>query len=285
MGVDFEKRKENALKVEFVKQCPECGTDLERNEGEANHYCPNYLHCPPQIKGRIEHFISRKAMDIDGIGEETVDLLFSEGLVRNIADLYDLNKGQLVPLERLGEKSAANIVESIKASVNVPYPRVLFALGIRHVGETVAKTLASEFPSIEDLMAADTEQLTAVREIGPRIAGSIRGYFEDTENMQIISRLRDHGLKLRGEGKQMQPGGGTLEGRIIVVSGVFTRHSREEYKEIIERNGGKNASSVYGNTSFILAGGNMGPAKKEKAAELGIPLVGEDEFLAMAGEE
>ena len=284
VGVDFDKRTSDSRKVTFITNCPECGTELLKNEGEANHYCPNYLHCPPQIKGRIEHFISRKAMDIDGLGEETVDLLFSNNLIRNIADLYDLRKEQLIPLERMGEKSASNILKSIDDSVNVPYARVLFALGIRHVGETVAKTLAREFPSIEELMSAGNERLTSTREIGPKIAGSIINYFEDEENRLIISRLKFFGLKF-SENAAIKASGGKLEGKIIVISGVFNRHSRDEYKQIIENLGGKNSSSISGNTSFILAGENMGPSKKEKAKELGVSLMDEENFLKLIGED
>lgn len=284
VGVDHDKRTSENRKVIFITDCPECGTELVKNEGEANHFCPNYLHCPPQIKGRIEHFISRKAMDIDGLGEETVDLLFSNNLVRNIADLYELKKEQIIPLERMGEKSASNILKSISDSVKVPYARVLFALGIRHVGETVAKTLAREFPSIEELMSADIERLTSTREIGPKIAGSIMNYFEDEENKLIISRLISFGLKF-SETIPIKASGGKLKGKIIVISGVFNRHSRDEYKEIIESMGGKNSSSISGNTSFILAGDNMGPSKKERAEELGVPLMDELDFLKLIGEE
>lgn len=283
VGVDSSVRDESSKRIEFIDECPECGTALVRNEGEANHYCPNYLHCPPQIKGRIEHFIGRKAMDIDGLGEETVDLLFSRGLIRTIADLYDLRAEQLVPLERMGEKSAARIISSIKASAGVPYHRVVFALGIRHVGETVAKTLASEFPSIEQLMSADIETLTAVNEIGPRIASSIIAWFADPENIEIINRLRAAGIKMTGEAKT-EGTGNTLKGKTVVISGVFTKHTRDEYKDLIERNGGKNSSSISGSTSFILAGENMGPSKREKAGELGIKIISEDEFLLMTGE-
>jgi DNA ligase (NAD+) len=280
VGVDYNSRDENSKAIGFIDACPECGTLLVKNEGEANHFCPNYLHCPPQIKGRIEHFISRKAMDIEGLGEETVDLLFSVGLIKNIADLYDLMADQLVPLERMGEKSAAKIIESIKESVNVPYPRVLFALGIRHVGETVAKTLAARFKSLDDLMAADQDILTGVREIGPRIASSIRTYFSDTENIEIIGRLKSAGIQMKGETKS-QSTGNSLSGNIIVISGVFSHHTRDEYKELIEENGGKNASSISGSTSFVLAGDNMGPSKREKAEELGINIITEEEFLKM----
>jgi DNA ligase (NAD+) len=283
VGVDIEKRSASNIKAEFINICPECGSDLVRNEGEANHYCPNYLHCPPQIKGRMEHFISRKAMDIDGLGEETVDLLFSKGLIHNIADIYELQKEQLIPLERLGEKSAGNIIKSIKESLKVPYHRVLYALGIRHVGETVAKTISKEFPNIDELIAADAVRLTGVKEIGPKIAGSIINYFEDAENKEIIKRLKSFGIRF-SETKTEATIRGNLSGKTIVISGVFIKHSREEYKDIIEKNGGKNSSSISGTTSFILAGESMGPSKKEKAAELGIPLIDEKEFLSMIGE-
>ena len=284
VGVDRDKRSAELQKIEFIANCPECGTLLARNEGEANHYCPNYLHCPPQIKGRIEHFISRRAMDIEGIGEETVDLLFSNGLVKNVADLYELTAAQLVQLERMGEKSAANILASISESVNTPYHRVLFALGIRHVGETVAKTLAGEFPSLDELMEADIEKLTSVREIGPKIAASICAYFNDEDNRIVISRLKGYGLRFQGEPKQKSEGG-VLEGKSIVISGVFEKHSRDEYKELIEKLGGKNASSISKSTSFVLAGENMGPSKRDKAVELGVELMSEKDFLKLIGEE
>jgi DNA ligase (NAD+) len=284
VGVDPSSRKDDSKAVKFIDICPECGTALMRNEGEANHFCPNYLHCPPQIKGRIEHFISRKAMDIEGLGEETVDLLFNKGLIRNIADLYGLQTAQLIPLDRMGEKSAGNILKSIKGSVNVPYHRVLYALGIRHVGETVAKTIASKFRSLDELMAADEEKLTSVREIGPKIASSIVTYFRDPENIEIIERLKSTGIRLRGE-TGVDDKGNALEGMVIVISGVFTKHSRDEYKGLIERNGGKNSSSLSGSTSFILAGENMGPSKREKAKELGIKIMNEEEFLKLTGEE
>jgi len=284
VGVDLTNRANGSSKVNFISYCPECGTLLIKNEGEANHYCPNYLHCPPQIKGRIEHFVSRKAMDIDGLGEETVDLLFSKGLISNIADLYELKKENLVPLERLGEKSAANIIKSVNDSLNAPYHTVLFALGIRHVGETVAKTLAKKFRTIDELIAADAEQLTAVNEIGPKIAGSIIAYFEDEENKEIIRRLKSRGIRF-SEGTTGSALSDKLNGRIIVISGVFNKHTRDEYKEIIEKNGGKNSSSISANTSFILAGENMGPAKKERALELEVDIMNEEEFLKLIGEE
>jgi DNA ligase (NAD+) len=283
-GVDHSYRNESSSKIQFITVCPECGTTLIKNEGEANHFCPNYLHCPPQIKGRIEHFIGRRAMDIDGLGEETIDLLFSEKLIRDISDLYDLKLEQLVNLDRLGQKSASNILKSIKRSVEVPYSRVLFALGIRHVGETVAKTLSARFRTIDDLINADMQQLTDVNEIGPKIASSIIAYFSDKDNLEIIKRLKAAGLRFSGKEESTKTGN-SLDGKTIVISGTFQKHSRDEYKEIIERNGGKNASSVSGNTSFILAGDNMGESKKEKASELGIPLWSETEFLKEIGEE
>ncbi len=284
VGVDHSFKNEQSQKITFINTCPECGTVLIRNEGEANHFCPNYLHCPPQIKGRIEHFISRKAMDIDGLGEKTVDLLFNKGLIRNFADLYDLRLEQLVPLVRMGEKSAANILKSIRKSIDTPYHRVLFALGIRHVGETVAKTISGKFRSLDDLLKADLEELTTVREIGPKIASSIISFFSDEENLEIIQRLKLTGIKFSSE-KEDRQAGTSLNGKTIVISGVFQRHTRDEYKELIEKNGGKNSSSISGNTSFILAGDNMGPSKKEQAEKLGVPTVNEIEFLRMIGEE
>jgi DNA ligase (NAD+) len=284
VGVDHSFRNADSRKIEFLAECPECGTRLVKNEGEANHFCPNYLHCPPQIKGRIEHFISRKAMNIEGLGEETVDLLFSGNLIRNFSDLYSLDIEQLIPLERMGQKSASNIINSIKRSAETPYHRVLFALGIRHVGETVAKTIAERFRTIESLISASPEELIAVREIGPKIAASIVTYFTDKENLEILERLRQAGIRLAGD-TETRNKGGKLEGKSIVISGIFQLRSRDEYKELIEMNGGKNVSSVSGSTSFILAGDNMGQSKKEKAHELGIPLLNENEFLKLLNEE
>ncbi|OFY57990.1 MAG: DNA ligase (NAD(+)) LigA [Bacteroidetes bacterium RBG_19FT_COMBO_42_10] len=284
VGVDHSSRNENSREIEFISNCPECRTALVRNEGEANHFCPNYLHCPPQLKGRIEHFIGRKAMDIDGLGEETIDLLFKNNLIRNYADLYQLKAEQLIPLERMGEKSALNIINSIKASLSAPYSRVLFALGIRHVGETVAKTIAERFNSIDELIRADLEELTSIHEIGPKIASSIISFFADEDNISIIDRLKSYGIKFTGE-ENKKVVSDRLKGKSIVISGVFSKHTREEYKEIIEMNGGRNSGSISGNTSFILAGEDMGPSKKEKAAELGIPLVNENEFLKLIGED
>jgi DNA ligase (NAD+) len=283
-GVDIAARDLKSERISFITNCPECGTVLVKNEGEASHICPNYLHCPPQIKGRILHFISRRAMDIEGLGEETVDLLFSLNMISTFADLYDLTKEQLIPLERMGEKSASNIINSIKGSVNVPYHRCLYALGIRHVGETVAKTIARRFRSIDDLMNASLEAITAVREIGPKIAASILTYFADEENRVIIGRLKAAGISLSDTSAQVA-GGISLAGKTIVISGSFTRHTREEYKDMIENHGGKNAGSISKSTSFILAGENMGPAKKDKAQELGIPMLSEDEFLKIISKE
>ena len=282
VGVDHTFRNKESKKIIFISNCPECGTSLIKNEGEANHFCPNYLHCPPQIKGRIGHFISRRAMDIDGLGEETVDLLYNRKLIKNISDLFDLQLEQLVPLERLGEKSAANILKSIKKSVDTPYYRVLFALGIRHVGETVAKTISRRFKSIDELIGANIDELTSVHEIGPKIAASIVAYFSDVDNLEMIKRLKSAGLKFSDEKKTTQTGN-SLDGKIIVISGVFREHNRDEYKEMIERNGGKNSASVSGNTSFILAGENMGQSKKERADEIGVPMVSESEFLRIIG--
>lgn len=284
VGVDVTARDESSKRIEFITNCPECGTVLVKNEGEANHFCPNYLHCPPQIKGRIEHFIGRRAMNIEGLGEETVDLLFGREMIRTFADLYDLNKKDLIPLERMGEKSASNIINSIKKSTEVPYPRVLYALGIRHVGETVAKTIAKKFRNIDDLMSATLNDIMAVREIGPKIAASIVAYFADNDNKEIIRRLKVAGVTL-SDNSVAGRSGESLAGKTVVISGTFEKHSRDEYKEMIENNGGKNSSSISGSTSFILAGENMGPAKKEKAAELGIPLIDENEFLKIISEE
>jgi len=282
VGVDHSFRNENNKKIVFITNCPECDTELIKNEGEANHFCPNYLHCPPQIKGRIEHFISRKAMNIEGLGEETIDLLFTKNLVRSFPDLYNLKLEQLVPLERLGEKSAANILKSIRKSIDTPYNRVLFAIGIRHVGETVAKTIAIRFRSIDELMNADAQLLTGVFEIGPKIAASIVSYFADPDNIEMIRRLKETGIRF-SDTSGTSVIGDSLSGKTIVISGIFSMHSRDEYKEFIERNGGKNSSSVSRNTSFILAGDNMGESKKEKAEELGVPLISESEFLKIIG--
>ncbi|MBP1638302.1 MAG: ligase, NAD-dependent [Bacteroidetes bacterium] len=275
-AVDKDARFLIGDKVEFIRKCPECGADLIRYEGEAAHYCPNENHCPPQIKGKMEHFVSRKAMNIDGLGEETINLLYNNGLLENIADIYELKIPDLSRLERMGIKSAYNIKEGTEKSKAVPFERVLFALGIRFVGETVAKKLAFAFKTIENLEAAKTEDLTAVDEIGSRIAQSVVDYFADKQNIDMIERLKSQGLQMSvSENKLVN------NGKTIVISGSFTKYSRDEYKEMIEQNGGKNTGSVSAKTSFILAGENMGPEKLNKAEKLGIQIISEDEFLEM----
>jgi DNA ligase (NAD+) len=254
---------------------------LTRYEGEAAHYCTNDTACPPQIKGKIEHFVSRKAMNIDGLGSETIDQFYQEGLIHTIADLYTLKAPDIARLERMGKKSALNIVEGVRASKEVPFERVLFALGIRFVGETTAKTLAKAFRSIDALAKASLDELMRVDEIGARIAESIIRYFADEKNREQIERLREAGVQLEMEELDLSEYTNKLEGKSIVISGVFTHHSRDEYKEIIEKNGGKNVGSISKKTSFILAGDNMGPAKLEKANKLGVVILTEDEFLKL----
>ena len=279
-GVDFDAR--GLLigeKVTFIKQCPECGTPLVRYEGEAAHYCPNEMGCPPQIKGRIEHYISRRAMDIDGLGPETIDLFYRLGMVRTVADLYSLNESEIASLERLGEKSARNIIEAVDRSLQVPFERVLFALGIRFVGETVAKKLANSFVSIEALKSATLDDLVGVDEIGPRIAQSVRAYFENEQNRNLIKRLEEAGVQMRISEDRLSGFTDKLDGDTIVISGTFTHHSRDEYKQMIEQHGGKNTGSVSAKTTYLLAGENMGPAKLEKARKLGIKIISEEDFL------
>lgn len=280
-GVDTSARFMLGEKVNFIKNCPECGTPLVRYDGEAAHYCPNEATCPPQIKGRIEHFVSRDAMNIDSIGPETIEQLYNYGLIKDIADIYALQPEDLMFLPRMGEKSALNIVGGAEASRKVPFERVLFALGIRFVGATVAKRLARAFGNIDALMAASFDELTAVDEIGERIAGAVRAFFAKDENVQLVERLKAAGLKFEIEDEPGVAKSDLLAGQSVVISGVFAHHSRDEYKEMIERNGGKNVGSVSKSTSFILAGDNMGPSKLEKAQKLGVRLVSEDEFLQM----
>ena len=268
----------------FPKMCPECGAKLVRVEGEAAWRCPNETGCPPQIKGKIEHFVSRKAMNIDGLGCETIDLLYSQGLLENIADIYALNKDDIAKQERLGEKSAQNILDGIAASKQVPWARVLFALGIRMVGETTAKKLARKFPSIEQLQNASIEQLISTEDVGEQIAQNIINYFNDDQNMAIIYRLQQAGLQMVSPDDEQAMLSNKLEGKSIVISGVFTHHSRDEYKNIIEQHGGKNVGSVSKKTSFVLAGDNMGPEKRKKAENLGVALLSEEEFLALIQE-
>lgn len=270
-------------KVRFITRCPECGTPLVRPEGEAAHYCPNDSGCPPQIKGRIEHFVTRRAMNIN-MGPETVEDLYEAGWVKNVADLYDLKITDLMSLERWAEKSARNLLKSLRESKSVPFERVLYALGIRYVGETVAKRLAMSFHSIDELMHASFEQLVAVDEIGDRIAQSVVTYFADERNRQIVERLRAQGLQMAVSEAVLANRSDRLKGLTFVISGTFSQHSRDEYKTMIEQHGGKNTGSVSGKTSYILAGENMGPAKLEKAAKLGVRIIHEDEFLKMIEE-
>ena len=267
----------------FPTVCPECGAKLVRVEGEAAWRCPNEAGCPPQIKGRIEHFVSRKAMNIDGLGEETIDLLYRQGLLHNIADIYDLKAEDIAAQERLGDKSAQNMIAGIEASKQIPWARVLFALGIRMVGETTAKKIAKRYSSIDTLQWATAEQLCAIEDVGPQIAENIVKYFEDMRNLEILERMRQAGVQFEGEAAEA-PTSDKLAGMSIVISGTFIHHSRDEYKALIEAHGGKNSGSVSKKTSFILAGDNMGPEKRRKAEDLGIRLMTEEDFLQMINE-
>lgn len=281
VGVDVEARSFMlGEKVRFITKCPECGTLLVRPEGEAAHYCPNEAGCPPQIKGRIEHFTTRRAMNIN-MGPETVEDLYNAGLIHNIADLYELKAADLMRLERWAEKSARNLLESLRASKDVPFERMLYGLGIRYVGETVAKKLALTFKTIDRLREATLEELTATPDVGERIAASVVKYFSDPRNIEIVERLKNYGLQMEVGEETAALQTEKLKGLSIVISGTFAHHSRDEYKEMIERNGGKNVGSVSKKISFILAGENMGPSKLEKAAALGVKLMTEDEFLKM----
>ncbi|MDE5608567.1 MAG: NAD-dependent DNA ligase LigA [Muribaculaceae bacterium] len=279
-GVDTTARRPDASPIEFVTHCPACGTPLVRIEGEASWVCPNKYGCPPQIAGRIEHFVGRRMMDIDGIGQETARVLFEAGLVTDIADIYDLRPEQLTILDRFGERSAERILEGIRSSLSVPFERVLFALSIPFVGETVAKKLATAVRDIDTLMSMNAEQLTAIDDIGPRIAESIVEYFAVPLNRQIIERLRQAGLQMSMP-EDTRTHTDRLAGKTIVISGTFTRNSREKYKELIELNGGKNSGSISKKTDYLLAGDNMGPSKLEKATSLGVPIIDEDTFLSM----
>ena len=281
-GVDLDSRTfMMGDKVEFIKYCPECKTKLIRYEGEAAHYCPNINGCATQIKGRIEHFVGRKAMNIDGMGPETIDSFFSVGLINDISDLYNLKVKDLYRLERMGIKSAENLINSIEKSRNVTFDRVLFALGIRFVGEVAAKKLAKAFKNIDNLMSAGFEELVQVNEIGNKIAQSVIDFFAEEKNRTLIDKLRNYGLQFSFPETEDEITNNKLEGKTIVISGVFEKHSRDEYKAIIENCGGKNSGSISSKTSFILAGDNMGPSKREKAEQLGIPLISETEFLTM----
>jgi len=283
VGVDTSRREENALPVRFATVCPECGTPLVRYEGEAAHYCPNDAGCPPQIKGRIEHFIARKAMNIDSLGPETVDDYYQRGLIHNIADLYCI-RVEDINADGSRQRSAEKIVSGIAASCQVPFERVVFALGIRFVGETSAKLLARHFKNIDALASATADDLMQVEGVGEVIAASVVGYFRNPVNQEIIARLREYGVQMSLSEEQMQTASDALAGKSIVISGVFVHHSRDEYKALIEQHGGKNVGSISGKTSFILAGDNMGPSKLQKAEKLGIPIVNEEEFLRMIAE-
>ena len=279
VGVDVAQRPQNSEPTVYITNCPECGTELVRKAGEAQHYCPNFYECPPQIVGRVEHFISRKAMNIDGLGSETVTLLYKNNLITNYADLYELQKEQILPLERMAEKSADNLIKGIELSKNIPFERVLFALGIRFVGETVAKKLAQHYKTIDALMAANYEQLVNVDEIGDKIALSIRAFFKNEGNLQLIERLKSYGLQFEIEEKESTKVSDKFAGLTMVVSGKFEHFSRDEIKQKIEDYGGKNGSSITGKTSIVVAGADMGPAKLEKATKLGIPIWSEEDFV------
>ncbi|WP_062060521.1 NAD-dependent DNA ligase LigA [Aquimarina longa] len=280
IAVDFQKRDLDSQPTQYITQCPECQTPLIRKEGEAQHYCPNYDGCPPQIIGRIQHYISRKAMDIEGLGGETVALLVNEGLIVNYADLYELKKEQVVPLERMADKSAGNLIVGIEKSKEIPFERVLFGLGIRYVGETVAKKLAKHYKFIDAIIEASEEELVNVDEIGIKIAKSVVEFFSSEKNKALIKRLQDYGVQLEVSAEKLANQTDTLQGQVFVISGVFEKVSRNELKKMIEDNGGKVSSSISSKTSFVIAGANMGPSKLEKAKALEISIINEDEFLS-----
>jgi DNA ligase (NAD+) len=281
IGVDFSKRKPDAEKTVYISLCPECKTMLQRNDGEANHFCPNETTCPPQVKGKIEHFVSRKAMNIDSLGSETIEQLYNFGLIKNIADLYDLRKDDLLPLERMAEKSANNLLEGIEASKSVPFERVLYAIGIRHVGETTAKKIVKKVKSLNTLMNASRDELLEIDEVGSTIAESIFNFLTDEKNRNVLLRLKNVGLQFEQTEEQRQGGSDKLSGLTFVISGVFNKYSRDQLKDLIELNGGKNSSSISKKTSFVLAGANMGPEKLKKAQSVGVKLLSEEEFERM----
>ena len=281
VGVDVSRRQSDAQPITYITLCPDCGTPLTRQEGDAKHYCPNFYGCPTQIKGRIEHFISRKAMDIEGLGGETVGLLYDAGLIHNYADLYELKASDIIPLERMAEKSADNIVKGIEMSKNIPFERVLYALGIRYVGETVAKKLAKHFKNIDALMSASFEALINVEEIGDKIAESIMDFSNDLMNIQLVDRLKNYGVQMTLSEEEKQLIGHQFEGKKVVVSGVFENFSRDELKHSIELHGGTISSSISKNTDYIVAGDKMGPAKREKAEKLGVPILTEEEYIEL----
>lgn len=281
IGVDISQRDSNSFVTNYITHCPECNTELVRKEGEAQHYCPNYYGCPPQIIGRVQHFITRKAMDIEGLGGETVALLYNNKLIENYADLYELKKDQIVVLDRMADKSADNLLEGIQKSKQIPFDRVLYALGIRYVGETVAKKLAKHYKSIDNLKQASLEELITVDEIGIKIAQSVIEFFENEYNLVVVDRLKSYGIQLELTDSTNEPRSSILNGKVFVVSGVFEKFSRDELKSAIEDNGGKVGSSISSKTNYVIAGENMGPAKLEKATQLGIQIISEDEFINM----
>jgi len=281
VGVDLDKRNLNSLPTQYITHCPECQTELVRQEGDAKHFCPNVDGCPPQIMGRIQHFISRKAMDVDGLGSETVTLLVENGLIKNYADLYELTVEQILPLERMAEKSAEDLVAGVEASKQIPFERVLFALGIRFVGETVAKKLAKHYKNVDALANASEEQLINVDEIGDVIAKSVIAFFSSEENRETIERLKSYGIQLEISQEELANQTDKLEGNTFVVSGVFIKVSRNELKKLIEQNGGKVSSSISKKTSYVVAGDKMGPSKKTKAEDLGVPIITEEDFLLL----
>lgn len=281
IGVDFTKRTADSKETEYRTKCPECNTPLERTEGDAKHYCPNEYGCPPQITGRIQHFISRKAMDIEGLGGETVELLFKEGLIKDYADLYDLTKEQILPLERMAEKSADNLIKGVLESVAIPFERVMFALGIRFVGETVAKKLAKAYKNIDAMALASKEELMAVDEIGERIAESVVAFFSNEKNQNAIERLKEKGVQFSLSAEKLENQTDILKGKTLVVSGVFESVSRDQLKKLIEDNGGKVGSSISSKTSYLIAGDKMGPSKRTKAENLNVSIITEQEFLGM----
>jgi DNA ligase (NAD+) len=278
-GVELSMRPTDSKPFEYITHCPECGTELVRFEGEAKHYCPNQSDCPPQIVGRIEHFVKRKAMDIEGLGGETIELLWQNGMLHDIADIYHLDPVQLASLPRLGEKSAANILEGVRRSKDVPFERVLFALGIRFVGETTAKYIATHFLSLDAIASASVEELAEAEEVGEKIARSITDYFADENNRRIIESLREAGLKFDMEIRQLTSN--ALMGKSVVISGKFAGRSRDDMKALVEEHGGKNLAAVSANVDFIVAGENMGPAKRQKAEKLGVKILSEEEFMAL----
>lgn len=281
IGVNLQKREASNVPVKYIENCPECGTQLIRKEGEALHYCPNENGCPPQVKGKMEHFVSRRAMNIDSLGGETINQLYEAGLIKNIGDLYTLNKEQLLPLDRMAEKSAQNLIEGIQSSKNVPFERVLFAIGIRHVGETSAKKIARKVQTIDNLISLNKEELLQIDEVGETIAESIITHFSNAQNKEILERLKNAGLQFSLSEEAMAKAGDKLKGFTFVISGVFAKHSRDQLKEMIEQNGGKNSGSISGKTSYLLAGDNMGPEKLKKAQSLGVKIISEDDFIAM----